>query len=130
LGVNAKGLLSFLRAQIPYFNDGGSIVNAASVAGFDWFQEQRIVCCEQTRSCRVSFAILLGVWDIADSRSLMKVAAKELGSRQIRCNCFCPGPIDTPMFRQSAAIRGTKLDLSHIALNRAAHPSEAVNLVE
>jgi NAD(P)-dependent dehydrogenase (short-subunit alcohol dehydrogenase family) len=34
------------------------------------------------------------------------------------------------MFRKSAEIRGTKLDLSHIALNRAAHPSEAANLVE
>ena len=34
------------------------------------------------------------------------------------------------MFRQSASIRGSKLDLSHIALNRAAHPSEAANLVE
>jgi NAD(P)-dependent dehydrogenase (short-subunit alcohol dehydrogenase family) len=38
--------------------------------------------------------------------------------------------VDTPMLRQSAAIRGSKLDLSHIALQRAAHPSEAENLVE
>jgi NAD(P)-dependent dehydrogenase (short-subunit alcohol dehydrogenase family) len=33
MGVNAKGLLNCLRAQIPHMNDGGSIVNAASVAG-------------------------------------------------------------------------------------------------
>ncbi|KAB5511239.1 3-oxoacyl-reductase [Coniochaeta sp. 2T2.1] len=28
---------------------------------------------------------------------LTRSAAKELGERQIRCNCFCPGLIDTPM---------------------------------
>jgi NADP-dependent 3-hydroxy acid dehydrogenase YdfG len=38
LGVNTKGLLNCLRAQIPYFNDGGSIVNAASVAGLMGFK--------------------------------------------------------------------------------------------
>jgi NADP-dependent 3-hydroxy acid dehydrogenase YdfG len=38
LGVNTKGLLNCLRAQIPYINDGGSIVNAASVAGLIGFK--------------------------------------------------------------------------------------------
>jgi NAD(P)-dependent dehydrogenase (short-subunit alcohol dehydrogenase family) len=39
MGVNAKGLLNCLRAQVPYFNDGGSIVNAASVAGIIGFKK-------------------------------------------------------------------------------------------
>jgi hypothetical protein len=34
------------------------------------------------------------------------------------------------MFRQSAAIRGTEMDLSHIALGRKAQPIEAAYLVE
>ncbi|KIW04667.1 uncharacterized protein PV09_04406 [Verruconis gallopava] len=113
LGVNTKGLLNCLRAQIPYFNDGGSIVNAASVAGLIGFKNNG--------SYVASKHAVVG---------LTRTAAKELGDRQIRCNCFCPGPIDTPMFRQSAAIRGSKLNLDHIALKRAAHPSEAANLVE
>jgi NADP-dependent 3-hydroxy acid dehydrogenase YdfG len=37
MGVNAKGLLNCLRAQIPYFNDNGSIVNASSVSGIMGF---------------------------------------------------------------------------------------------
>jgi len=40
------------------------------------------------------------------------------------------GPVETPMFRQSAAIRGTEMDLSMIALKRKGHPSEVARLVE
>jgi NAD(P)-dependent dehydrogenase (short-subunit alcohol dehydrogenase family) len=40
------------------------------------------------------------------------------------------GPIDTPMFRQSAGIRGTEMDLKHIALGRKGHPREVAALVE
>ncbi|CAK7211786.1 hypothetical protein SBRCBS47491_001236 [Sporothrix bragantina] len=113
VGVNQKGLLNCLRAQIPYFNDGGSIVNAASVAG--------IIGFPRNASYVASKHAVVG---------LTRVAAKELGKRQIRCNCFCPGPIDTPMFRQSAGIRGSEMDLSHIALGRKGQPSEVANLVE
>jgi NAD(P)-dependent dehydrogenase (short-subunit alcohol dehydrogenase family) len=49
-----------------------------------------------------------------------------------RCVSLMPisGPIDTPMFRASAGIRGKDMDLSHIALKRTAHPSEVAKLVE
>jgi NAD(P)-dependent dehydrogenase (short-subunit alcohol dehydrogenase family) len=73
LGVNAKGLLNCLRAQIPHFNDGGAIVNAASVAG--------IIGFPRNASYVASKHAVVG---------LTKTAAKELGPRQIRCNCFCP----------------------------------------
>jgi len=112
-GVNSKGLLNCLRAQIPHFNDGGSIVNASSVAGLMGFKNNGAYVASK-------HAVV----------GITKCAAKELGSRQIRCNCFCPGPVDTPMFRQSAAIRGTEMNLSHIALGRAAQPIEAAYLVE
>lgn len=73
VGVNQKGLLNCLRAQIPFFNDGGSIVNAASVAG--------IIGFPRNASYVASKHAVVG---------LTKTAAKELGPRQIRCNCFCP----------------------------------------
>lgn len=73
VGVNQKGLLNCLRAQIPHFNDGGSIVNAASVAG--------IIGFPRNASYVASKHAVVG---------LTRVAAKELGKRQIRCNCFCP----------------------------------------
>ncbi|KAH6990263.1 hypothetical protein EDB80DRAFT_897848 [Ilyonectria destructans] len=113
VGVNQKGLLNCLRAQIPHFNDGGSIVNAASVAGLIGFP--------RNASYVASKHAVLG---------LTKTAAKELGPRQIRCNAFCPGPVETPMFRASADIRGKEMDLSHIALGRKGQPKEVANLVE
>lgn len=73
VGVNQKGLLNCLRAQIPYFNDGGSIVNAASVAGLIGFPRNAAYVASK-------HAVV----------GMTKVAAKELGTRQIRCNAFCP----------------------------------------
>jgi NAD(P)-dependent dehydrogenase (short-subunit alcohol dehydrogenase family) len=73
IGVNQKGLLNCLRAQIPHFNDGGSIVNAASVAGLIGFPRNGAYVASK-------HAVV----------GLTKTAAKELGPRQIRCNCFCP----------------------------------------
>jgi len=73
LGVNTKGMLNCLRAQAPHFNDGASIVNAASVAG--------VIGFAKNASYVASKHAVVG---------LTRSVAKELGSRQIRCNCFCP----------------------------------------
>ncbi|KAK7414779.1 hypothetical protein QQX98_006381 [Neonectria punicea] len=113
VGVNQKGLLNCLRAQIPYFNDGGSIVNAGSVAGLIGFPRNAAYVASK-------HAVV----------GLTRTAAKELGGRQIRCNCFCPGPIETPMFRASAELQGAEMDLSQVSLGRKGHPKEVANLVE
>ncbi|KAJ3521532.1 hypothetical protein NM208_g13250 [Fusarium decemcellulare] len=64
-------------------NDGGSIVNASSVAAL------------QAGPGVVAYAASkAGVISITAS------AAKEAGSREIRVNALCPSGIDTPMFRQ------------------------------
>jgi NAD(P)-dependent dehydrogenase (short-subunit alcohol dehydrogenase family) len=72
-GVNTKGLLNSMRAQIPFFNSGGAIVNAASVAG--------IIGFKNNGSYVASKHAVVG---------LTKTAAKELGPKNIRVNCFCP----------------------------------------
>jgi NAD(P)-dependent dehydrogenase (short-subunit alcohol dehydrogenase family) len=72
-GVNVKGLLNCMRAEIPYFNAGGSIVNAASVAG--------VIGFAKNGSYAASKHAVVG---------LTQSAAKELGPDNIRCNCFCP----------------------------------------
>ncbi|KAH8680031.1 hypothetical protein BGZ60DRAFT_481691 [Tricladium varicosporioides] len=110
--VNVYGLLHCMRAQIPHLESGASVVNAASVAG------------------QIGFARNGGY--VASKHAvvgLTRTAAKELGPKQIRVNCFAPGPIDTPMFRSSAAIRGSKLNVDHIALRREGQASEVANLV-
>jgi len=110
--VNVVGLLNCMRAQIPHLEEPSSIVNAASVAGTIGFKNNGGYVASK-------HAVV----------GLTRCAAKELGPRQIRVNCFAPGPIDTPMFRASASIRGTKMNLDHIALRREGQPSEVANLV-
>lgn len=40
------------------------------------------------------------------------------------------GPIDTPMFRKSAEIRGTKMDTDFLALKRTGDQKEVPPLIE
>lgn len=72
-GVNTKGLMNCMRAQIPNFNDGGAIVNAASILG--------LIGSKKSAAYVASKHAVVG---------LTRAAAKELGERNIRVNCFCP----------------------------------------
>lgn len=61
------------RAQIPYLKSGASIVNVASVAGLMGFPRNAAYVSAK-------HAVI----------GLSKVAAKELGPKNIRCNSVCP----------------------------------------
>ncbi|KAL9947557.1 hypothetical protein D7B24_006460 [Verticillium nonalfalfae] len=73
MGVNIKGVLNSLRAQIPALKDGASVVNAASVAG--------IIGLPNSAAYVTSKHGVVG---------LTKTAAKELGSRHVRVNAVAP----------------------------------------
>ncbi|KAF2482042.1 3-alpha--hydroxysteroid dehydrogenase [Neohortaea acidophila] len=91
--VNVKGLLNCLRAQIPEMRHGGSIVNASSVHGLQG--------SAKTAAYGASKHAVIG---------MTKSAAKELAPRGIRCNCICPGVIDTPLAARAAAALGARVD--------------------
>jgi NAD(P)-dependent dehydrogenase (short-subunit alcohol dehydrogenase family) len=65
--------MNCMRAQIPHFNDGGAIVNAASILGL--------------KGAKKSAAYVASKHAVV---GLTRSAAKELGDRNIRVNCFCP----------------------------------------
>lgn len=127
--INTKGLMFCLRAQAPVMNEGGAIVNAASILG--------LMGSAKAMPYSASKHAVVG---------MTRSAAKELGARNIRVNCICPwvtrqprykrvltyssGPIDTPMLRKSAEIRGTVMDYSFLALKRAADQKEVPPLLE
>ncbi|MFD2418786.1 glucose 1-dehydrogenase [Amycolatopsis pigmentata] len=93
---------------------GGSIINVSSVEGL----------------AAVPFLIAYTASKFA-IRGMTKVAALELGAKNIRVNSVHPGMIDTKMVRDAAG--GIDVDLSAItkklALNRAGQPDEIANLV-
>ena len=73
IGVNLTGLMHCLRAQLKNISDGGSIVNATSVAG--------MVGSAQFPAYSTSKHGVIG---------LTKCAAREAGVRHVRVNVICP----------------------------------------
>lgn len=106
LDVNLRGTILGVRAAARSMRDGGAIVNVSSFAGMAGY-----------RDALVYSATKFGV------RGVTRSAALELGTRGIRVNTVCPGPVQTRLLRSAA------LDWSHLPLGRAAQPTEVAALV-
>ena len=90
--LNVKSMHRTIRAFLPLMLEGGgSIVNIASAAGVVKAAPNRYVYC----ATKAAVAAL--------TRS---VACDFVGNR-IRCNCICPGTIETPSMLQRAAAAGS-----------------------
>ncbi len=114
LSVNLKGAYLCARSAIPRMRrlGGGSIVNMASVNGF-WVEPQLGAYCTAKG----------GVINLTRSIAL------DFGKDNIRCNCICPGYIDTGMAQRyfevqpdpaAARVQAGKLH----ALGRIGRPEE------
>jgi len=114
LGVNLKGVYLCARAAIPCMRrlGGGSIVNMASVNGF-WVEPQLGAYC----------AAKGGVINLTRSIAL------DFGKDGIRCNCICPGYIDTGMAQRYFEVQPdpekARADAARMhALGRIGRPEE------
>jgi NAD(P)-dependent dehydrogenase (short-subunit alcohol dehydrogenase family) len=114
LGINLKSVYLGARAVIPHRRrlGGGSIVNMASVNGF-WVEPALAAYC----------AAKGGVIN------LTRAIALENGRYQIRCNCICPGYIDTGMAQRYFEIQDDPEAAREVAgkmhaLGRVGRPEE------
>jgi len=90
--LNVKSMHRTIRAFLPGMlaHGGGSIINIASAAGVFKAAPNRYV---------------YGATKGAIS-ALTRAVAADFVSKGIRCNCICPGTIDTPSFRGRVAAGG------------------------
>ncbi|PGH20756.1 hypothetical protein AJ80_03516 [Polytolypa hystricis UAMH7299] len=114
IAVNLTGLMHCMRAQMKVIQDGGSIVNAASIAGL------------MGRAYNGPYAAskhgVIG---------LTKSAAKEIGARGVRVNCFAPGRIQTPMLAASGVTdsKAITAEADLVSLGRNGRPEEVATLI-
>ncbi len=114
MGVNLKGVYLCARAALPRMraNGGGSIVNMASVNGF-WVEPSL------GAYCAAKGAVI----------NLTRAIALENGIHGIRCNCICPGYIDTGMAQRYFEIQddpdAARVEAGRLhALGRIGRPEE------
>ncbi|KAK5094775.1 hypothetical protein LTR24_003475 [Lithohypha guttulata] len=118
-GINLNGVMHCMRAQLRSIQDGGALVNASSVAGLTGRQNNAAYAASKHG--------VLG---------LTRSAAKEVGVRNVRVNCICPGRIETPMVRTADQItgedskeKGIMLSENGVALRRGGQPEEVAKLI-
>lgn len=86
LQLNLMGVVFGIKHSVDYMANGGSIVNASSAAGFQGAATYAPYVAAKSA--------IIGI---------TRTAAIELGPRNIRVNCICPGTVDTPAHRKKAA---------------------------
>ncbi|CDR44755.1 CYFA0S15e02432g1_1 [Cyberlindnera fabianii] len=123
--TNVGGTLWGIQAAATKFDElghGGKIINASSVAAHNAFPMLSMYSASK--------------WAI---RGLTQAAAKELASRQITVNAYCPGCVLTPMMdyvdskmsEYTGSAKGSTIqgNIDTIALGRGSEPQDVANLV-
>jgi NAD(P)-dependent dehydrogenase (short-subunit alcohol dehydrogenase family) len=110
-GVNVKGVLFTVQKALPLFQDGGSIILIASVAGSKGFEGGSIYSATK-----------------AAIRSLARSWTVDLKNRKIRVNAISPGVIETPMSAELSEQLKTIL-VSMVPLGRMGRPDEIAKAV-
>ena len=110
-GVNVKGVLFTVQKALPLFQDGGSIILTASVAGSKGFEGGSVYSA--TKAAIRSFA---RSWTV------------DLKNRKIRVNAISPGVIETPMSAELSEQLKTIL-VSAVPMGRMGRPDEIAKAV-
>src|SRR6516162_6204401 len=113
--VGLTAVMQATRAALPIMRQqgGGAIVNTASISGL--FADYGIAAYNVMKAGVVN---------------LTRGTAIEYARYGIRCNCICPGAIDTPLLQRSFSIQGfAEQTRAAIPMGRLGQPEEMANVV-
>ena len=115
LQVGLTAVMQATRRVLPLMQKqgGGVIVNTASISGL--FGDYGLAAYNAMKAAVVNFT---------------RVVAMEYAGDNIRCNCICPGAIDTPLLQRSlTTIQGfADATLAAIPMGRLGTPEEMANV--
>ncbi len=133
LKVNFLGLRAFTEHLLPKLSDNASIVNMASLAGFEWDKSLRVIQAFIAMTATDDIDAFCHKNDIEGARAyffskeVLRVwtmqKAFALGDRGIRMNCISPGPVETPILKDFIASLGKRAE-DDLKKNRAGRPDE------
>jgi len=116
LQIGLTAVMQATRRVLPMMQrqGGGAIVNTASISGL--FGDYGIAAYNAMKAAVVNFT---------------RVVAMEYAGDKIRCNCVCPGAIDTPLLQRSlTTIPGfADATIAAIPMGRLGRPEEMANVV-
>lgn len=113
--VGITAVMQATRAVLPLMQrqGGGAIVNTASISGL--YADYGIAAYNVMKAAVVNFT---------------RTVAVEYAGDGIRCNCVCPGAIDTPLLQRSLTIPGfADATIAAIPQGRLGRPEEMANVV-
>jgi len=140
LKVNYFGLRQLTESLIPKLNDGASIVNLASLAGFGWAQAtQAIAAAEHVDPDHIGS--FLRTHQITNEGGRSYFFSKEAliawtlrnrwrwREQNIRMNSVSPGPVDTPILSDFVETLGARAEEDMRVMDRPATPADIAPVV-
>jgi meso-butanediol dehydrogenase/(S,S)-butanediol dehydrogenase/diacetyl reductase len=116
LQVGLTAVMQATRRTLPVMQKqgGGAVINTASISGL--FGDFGIAAYNAMKAGVINFT---------------RVVAMEYAGDNIRCNCICPGAIDTPLLQRSlTTIQGFADEtIAAIPMGRLGKPEEMANVV-
>lgn len=140
LKVNLVGLKALTLGLIPKLADGASIVNLASLAGFDWANHVSSIHAAADLDFD-EVADFVATHDAGDANGRSYFFSKEAlvawtlqnrwtwRERGIRMNAVSPGPVDTPILGDFVQTLGARAEEDMRVMDRPGTPADIAPVV-
>jgi len=140
LAVNLVGLKHLTYKLIPKLNDGASIVNVASLAGFGWPDSVKAIRAAEQLDFD-GIANFVEQWNVNSDGGRSYFFSKEAliawtmqnrwtwRDRGIRMNAVSPGPVDTPIYKDFLETLGARAEEDRKVMDRPGVPADIAPVI-